>query len=437
MIFMGLLDKLNIKKLFNRESVSSNIGVNNTKHLVNRISLQSNRNRISYKLGMTILRDSQVSTGFDILKYLLSSKQWVLIANDNDQDSTIYEFIQNMLFNMETELNEIVKQQITAVLWGFSIHELLFDINEDGKLYLKNMVPLHIKTLQDQPFIYDDEGELIAIHQEYDHEEVDIPINKVLKYSYNANYDEDYGNGLLYDFRPIIEDKMNINDWLMTFLEKHESPTLYGKTNNPTSRDALLSAFEDVSDGTTGLVVDREDDVGVLESSHRGETFFRTLQYKDNEIFRRYYLGNLLLGDNSQTGTYAQSQTQLEFGSLVFDGILEEIANCIQKQIINPIVEWNYGSIDLAPTISFDKFTTGDLTSLFNTLKPLIDTGVVDSENKAVQDAIALLFKKETGLQYTNEEPDMTSLDEDFNYQETPLNTETLTEDIISEINGI
>ena len=432
MIFMGLLDKLKIKDLFKRESVSSNIGVNNTRHLVNRISLQSNKKRITYKLGKTILQDSQVSTGFDILKYLLSSKQWVLIANDNDADSTTYEFIQNMLFNMDTELNEIVKQTITALLWGFSIHELLFDINEDGKLYLKNMIPLHIKTLQDQPFIYDDDGILIGIHQEYENETVDIPINKVLKYSYNANYDEDYGNGLLYDFRPIVEDKMNINDWLMTFLEKHESPTLYGKTNNPTSRDALLSAFEDVSDGTTGLVVDREDDVGVLESSHRGETFFRTLQYKDNEIFRRYYLGNLLLGDNSQTGTYAQSQTQLEFGSLVFDGILEEIANCIQKQIINPIVEWNYGNIDLAPTISFDKFTTGDLTGLFNILKPLMDTGVVDSENKAVQDAIALLFKKETGLQYSNEEPDMTSLDEEFDLP--PVNGETLTEDILNEV---
>ena len=433
---MGLLDKLKIKDLFKRESVSSNIGVNNTRHLVNRISLKSNKNRISYNLGKTILQDSQVSTGFDILKYLLSSKQWVLIANDNDADSTTYEFIQNMLFNMDTELNEIVKQTITALLWGFSIHELLFDINEDGKLYLKNMIPLHIKTLQDQPFIYDDDGILVGIHQEYENETVDIPINKVLKYSYNANYDEDYGNGLLYDFRPIVEDKMNINDWLMTFLEKHESPTLYGKTNNPTSRDALLSAFEDVSDGTTGLVVDREDDVGVLESSHRGETFFRTLQYKDNEIFRRYYrryyLGNLLLGDNSQTGTYAQSQTQLEFGSLVFDGILEEIANCIQKQIINPIVEWNYGSIDLAPTISFDKFTTGDLTGLFNILKPLMDTGVVDSENKAVQDAIALLFKKETGLQYENEEVQMPL--EDFNIKPTG---ETLTEDIISDLDGI
>ena len=424
---MGFLD--NIKNLFKRESVSSNIGVNNT-HLSNRISLKANRNRIPYNLGVKILQDTQVSTGFDILKYILSSKQWMLVANENDNQG-VYEFINNMLFNMETELNEIVKQQITAVTWGFSVHELIFDINEDGKLYLKNAIPLHIKTLQNNPFTYDTDGNLISIHQEYRSEDVEIPINKVLKYSFNANYDEDYGNGLLYDFMPIVEDKMNINDWLMTYLEKHESPTLYGKTDNPVSRDALLNAFDDVREGTTGLVVGSEDDIGVLESSHRGETFFRTLQYKDNQIFRRYYLGNLLLGDNSQTGTYAQSKTQFDFGQLIFDGILEEIANCLQKQVINPIVEWNYGDRSLAPTISFDKFTTGDLQGLFNIVKPLIDSGVVDSENKAVQDSIALMFKKETGLNYTNEEEPLTNLNEDFTL---PPNGDELTTNILDNM---
>ena len=431
MIFMGLLD--NIKGLFKRESVNSNIGTKQKK-LTNRISLKSSKNRISYPLGKKILEDTQVSTGFDILKYILSSKQWVLVANENDTDGTVYDFISNMLFNMDTEVQEIVKQTITAIPWGFSVHELLFDINSEGKLYLKNTVPLHIKTLQNDPFIYDDDGELIGVHQEYNGNSVDIPINKVLKYSFNANFDEDYGNGLLYDFKPIVEDKLNINNWLMTFLEKHESPTLYGKTSDPVSRDALLDAFEDVSEGTTGLVVGAEDDLGVLESGHRGETFFKTLQYKDNQIFRRYYLGNLLMGDNSQTGTYAQSQTQLDFGMLIFDGILEEIANCIQKQIINPIVKWNFENIDLAPTLSFDKFTTGDLTKLFGTLKPLIDSGVVDSENKAVQDSIALMFKKETGLHYINEEPEMP--EENFNYQE-PVNGEELTGNILNDLDAV
>ena len=430
---MKIID--NIKNLFKRESVSSNIGVNKNIHLGNRISLQSDRQHITYKTGKKILRDTQVSTGFDILKFILSSKQWVLVANDNDVDGEVYDFINNMLFNMETEVQTLVKQALSAVLWGFNIHELIFDIDNDGRLYWKNTVPLHIKTLQNNPFTYDDNGELISIHQEYGNEDVEIPVNKVLKYSYNSNYDEDYGNGLLEDFIPIVEDKININNWLMTYLEKHESPTLYGKTKNPASRDALLRTFQDVSDGTTGLVIGLEDEVGVLESAHRGETFFQTLQYKDNQIFRRYYLGNLLLGDNSQTGTYAQSQTQLDFGQLVFDGILEEIANCIQQQAINQIVQWNFGDINLAPTFSFDKFTTGDLNGLFNILKPLIDSGVVDSENKAVQDAITLLFKQETGLTYVNEE-EIEMPSEDFSYQEEPL-TEDMTETTLDNLADI
>ena len=421
---MGLLDSIN-KRLFTRESVNSNVKTNTSS--LHRISLRPSKEQVSYELGKKILLDTQVATGFDVLKYILSSKQWVLIANENDEVG-VYDFINNMLFNMETELNEVVKQQITAILWGFSIHELIFDINADGQLYIKNILPVHIKTLQNQPFTYNDNGDLISIHQEYQGEDVEIPINKVLRYSFNANYDEDYGNGLLYDFIPIVEDKLNINNWLMTFLEKHESPTLYGKTSNPASRDAFLTAFEDIQDGTTGLVIGTEDEVGVLESSHRGETFFQTLQYKDNQIFRRYYLGNLLLGDNSQTGTYAQSTTQLEFGQLVFDGILEEIANCIQKQIINPLVEWNYGDIHLSPTISFDKFTSGDLQGLLTTLKPLIDTGIIDSENNAVQDSIALLFKKEAGLNYTNEtEP----IIEDFTL---PPDNEELTTNILDQL---
>ena len=425
---MSLID--NVKNLFKRESVSSNIGTRKPS-LKTRISLRTGKNKMSYELGMKILSDSQVATGFDILKYLLSSKQWVLVANENDTDNQVYDFINDMLFNMETELTEIVKQEVTAVPWGYCVHELIFDLNEHGQIYLKNALPLHIKTLQNEPFVYDDNGELIGIYQEYKDEQVTLPINKCLKYSFNANFDEDYGHGLLYDFRPIVEDKMNINDWLMTFLERHESPTLYGKVSNTTSKAAMLTAFDDVADGTTGITVGVDEDVGVLESSHRGETFFKTLEYKDNEIFRRYYLGNLLLGSQSTTGSYAQSQTQLEFGKIVFDGILEEIANCLQRQVINNIVEWNFGDISLSPTISFDKFTTGDLAALFNTLKPLIDSGVIDSENKAVQDSIALMFKKETGLHYSNEEPTMP--DEDFGYQ-PEVNGETLTDDIISEL---
>lgn len=432
---MGLLNNIG-NRIFNRESKTSTVGASNTK-LKGYNSLFSRKdtdNLVPYKLGMDILRDTQVATGFDILKYLLSSKKWIL-TNTEDDEGEVYDFIQDMLTAMGIEINTLVKQMTPAIMWGFNVHELLFDVNEDGRLVVTNAVPIHIKTLQDKPFTYDpDTGELISIHQVANNTDIEIPVNKVLLYSYNSLYDEKEGHGLLHDFIPIIEDKENVMDWLMTFAERNGSPTLYGKTNDPTSRDQMLNAFDEIADGTTGLTVGENEDVGVLESSHHGETFFSILSYKDNQIFRRMFIGNLLLGDNSQTGTYAQSQTQLEFGNMVFDGILEEIANVIQEQIINPITEFNFGSARKAPIFSFDKFTSGDMKKLFEIVKPLMDSGVIDPENSAVQESLVLLFKSEAGVEYVNEEPVMP--EENFDYTE-PVDGADLTDTIISDLNAL
>ena len=111
---MGLIDTIN-NKLFTRESVSSNVKSNKS-NLHNRISLRATKETLSYDIGKQILLDTQVATGFDILKYLLSSKQWVLIANENDTIG-VYDFINNMLFNMETEVNEIVKLLRLLLSW--------------------------------------------------------------------------------------------------------------------------------------------------------------------------------------------------------------------------------------------------------------------------------------------------------------------------------
>ena len=426
---MGLLTNIN-KRIFNRVSKNSTVGTSTGKHSVYKSLFTRKDNTVPYNIGVKLLRDTQVSTGFDILKYLLSSKEWIL-TSDEDVPEDVHEFINEMLKNTVTELNTSVKQMTSAILWGFCVHEIMYDV-VDGGLVVTDLVPIHIKTLQEEPFVYDDDGELVAIHQVSQNGEAEIPINKCLLYSYNSLYDEKEGHGLLYDFLPIVDDKEHVMDWLMTYAEKNEAPTLYGKTSNPASRDEMLNAFEDVSDGTTGLVIGAEDEVGVLESTHRGETFFDILQYKDNQIFRRMFIGNLLLGDTSQTGTYAQSQTQLEFGNMVFDGILEEIANNIQTQIINPIVEFNYGANVKAPVISFEKFSKGDMEKLFNIIKPLMDTGVVDSENSAVQESLALLFKAEAGVEYTNT---LEPIIEDFNIP--PVDGENLTNDIISDLNGI
>lgn len=423
-------------QLFNRASKISTIGTitNKLKGHISLFDRDDNEKPIPYKTGLSILRDTQVATGFDILKYLLSSKKWIL-TNTEENDSEVYDFIHNMLNNMDTEINTVVKQMTSAIMWGYNVHELIFDVNDDGKIIIKNIIPIHIKTLQDTPFTYKETtGELVSIHQTVGKYDIEIPEYKCLLYSFGSLYDELGGHGLLHDFLPIVEDKENLMNWVMTFAERNGIPTMYGKTDDPISRDGMLDAFEDIADGTLGLTIGTGEEVGILESSHDGEIFFRALQYKDNQIFRRMFIGNLLMGDNSQTGTYAQSQTQLEFGQLVFDGILEEIANSIQEKL-KFIVELNFGPHVKVPVFSFDKFTTGDMKKLFEIIKPLIDSAVIDGENSAIHEALALLFKAEAGVEYVNEEPEMP--EEDFGYQEETYDNEFLTDEILDDLDAI
>lgn len=421
-------------QLFNRKSIRSTVGTAAKKakgYL--KLSDRDNEKRVDYKTGLSILRDTQVSTGFDILKYLLSSKKWIL--TNREEDSEVYDFIYDMLTNMDTEINTIVKQMTSAIMWGYSVHELIFDVNTEGKLVIRDIVPIHIKTLQDDPFTYDqDTGELVSIHQTVDKYDIEIPEYKCLLYSFGSLYDEKEGHGLLYDFLPVVEDKENLMDWLMTFAERNGSPTMWGRANSPTSRDEMLDAFNELADGTVGLTVGDNEEVGILESSHNGEIFFNALAYKDNQIFRRMFIGNLLMGDNSQTGTYAQSQTQLEFGQLVFDGLLEESANSLQQKL-DFITELNFGPNRKSPLFSFDKFTSGDMKKLFEIISPLMDKGVIDSENSAVHEALTLLFKAEAGVEYVNEEPTMP--EENFDYQQAPPIMDDLTNNIIDDLNAI
>ena len=61
-----------------------------------------------------------------------------------------------------------------------------------------------------------------------------------------------------------------------------------------------------------------------------------------------------------------------------------------------------------------------------------MDNGTLDSENSAVQESLALLFKSEAGVEYTNDEVSMP--DENFDYTEP---TEDLTTTIIDDLDTV
>lgn len=394
-------------------------------------------NNLSYREYKNIMKDVQVKVGLEILKYFLISKNYTLTSNsDEEQDVEITEFIQESLDNMETPFRDVIKNILTAIRYGYSVQEKVYTVNNDNQITIKGIYPVHIKTLQNDPFIQDDKGELTGIHQESDYGTVDIPINKILLYSFDKEFDEIEGESILNNLKPVVEDKEDIMDWLMTYANKNESPVMYGKTDDPTHAPVMQTALDNVAAGATSMIIGAGDDVGVLESSHRGEAYFQLLNYNDNKIFRRMFLGNLMLGDNSQTGSYAQSYTQENVLHQILDGILTDVAQIIQLLIVNELTRFNYGLSAKAPSFSFEKFTKKEVINLLNTIKGFIDNGSFDSDNQAFKELLGQAFLTEADIKLdldtVNDTTAQLEDETDYGYQ-PPLPGESEANDLIDQ----
>lgn len=430
---MSLLEDLK-SKLFKRESKGL-FNSNNKTTVLDNNNVFSRYSRfekinpnVSYKESLDILEDDQVKVAYLIFTHILCSKKYNLSSPDDNTE--VLDFIDGMFKDMEIEVIDIVRYILSGVLYGFSANELMFNVNEEQKLTVTNVIPINQSTLENKPFNFNDDGEVVSIHQTPPNDKaIDIPMEKILLYSYDESFDNPYGRGVLRQLKPIMREKRDLNNWLMTDSKRHASPLLVGKSDNPSSREGMLDAFDDINAGATGITVGLDEVIESVGGNGSADDYKTVIQMKDNQILRLFFIPDLLMSSNT-TGSYAQSNTQLEFLYIIYNGILEDIANCIQRQIINPIVRFNFGEDVKAPIFSFDKFDTIDYKTIFEIINGLVSNGTISSDDGAVHETISKLFRSTVDVEYNQE--DNRDIIEDFSMP--PVDGETATQDILNNI---
>ena len=430
---MSLLENLK-SRLFKRESKGL-FNSNNKTTVLDNNNVFSRYSRfekvnpnVSYKESLEILGDDQVKTAYLIFTHILCSKKYNLSSPDDNTE--VLDFIEGMFKDMEIEVIDIVRYILSGVLYGFSANELMFNVNEEQRLTVRNVIPINQSTLENKPFNFNDDGDVVSIHQTPPNDKaIDIPMEKILLYSYDKSFDNPYGRGVLRQLKPIIREKQDLNNWLMTDSQRHASPLLVGKSDNPSSREGMLDAFDDINAGATGITVGLEEVIESVGGNGSADDYKTVIQMKDNQILRLFFIPDLLMSSNT-TGSYAQSNTQLEFLYIIYNGILEDIANVIQRQVINPIVRFNFGEEVKAPIFSFDKFDNIDYKTIFEIINGLVSNGTISSDDGAVHETISKLFRSTVDVEYNRE--DNTSIVEDFSMP--PVDGETATQDILTNI---
>ncbi len=349
------------------------------------------------------MRDSQVKVGLTILQLFLLSREIHITPGGSDKiDKEAQEFVETNLFHdMKSSIRQVRKNIYTALQYGFSAQEIVYGIRDDGKVGIENIHAIHRQTL-DHPdtFVFDKGGEIVALNQKSgQNDSTSIPFEKVLLYTFDMEFDDPCGNSLLEEIYDNVYMKKRNLKWLAIFLQKHASPFLLGKLGamGEKFKDIMRQQLEEVSEGRTQMTVGSEDEVQILESKNKGEAFFKSLQYHDVTIFRRFFIGTLLLGQMDTSGSYAQSESQIDVTKMLLDGVHEEIAGRIQH-FTDRLCEWNYSQAQ-APKVSFEKFEEKDIVKLLDALQPYARDMLIDLEADWFGEVLSMVIKEHTGLE--------------------------------------
>jgi hypothetical protein len=429
--------------LFNRISTNPNRKDSSSTNYLDLIYERDYKTIRRYRDYREMMQDPQVKIGIQILQmFLLSREMHITATGENDIDKQATDALESFIKqDMDTPLRNVRKNIYTAIPYGFSAQELVYKLRDDGKIGLKGMYPIHRRTLDHaDAFDFDDDGELVALNQS----DVDvigvntpIPIEKTLLYSFDCEFDDPRGNSALDEVYDNYYIKKKILKWLAIFLQKHEGPTVVGKIDNDNKKMKMQEQLEQLAEGRTNITIGKEDDVSVLESSHRGEAFFNAITYHDNVIFRRLFIGTLIMGQDDASGAYSQSQTQVEVMRMLLDGVHEEIAGAMQK-VLDQLTDWNFSQAS-KPKISFEKFEDKDVIALLAALQPYFKDMIIE-KGKWLDEIIATAIKEYANIDVDLDEDSTEEGGEYYNPESipgdenAPLNNTQIVNDLVSTL---
>lgn len=398
----------------------------------------------SLKIYNEMYQDDQIKVCVDIRNQSrLSSGYEIKPGKENDayaqKMADFIKFIlKRMSGNFETNLEEIY----TAVGFGFSITEKVFDYIETGPAEWKGMIGLRaLKTRE--PYYYDFKidahGNPLGIVYTGTHPNMSInvnspylvqdsfgrlimnpggvpasninfgtfdnpfPMEKFVVYSYNQRFGNQYGRSdFLAAFKWWMMKKHGSKFWAI-WLERYASPFIWAQYK----RDAGLKkkALDRIDDFIRNLSVRngvRVSDAVELKSIEFSGTGANA--YEDSiEAYNRYIAHALLFpnllgftgsqGSGMSGGTYGLGQKHFDAFLWVLNKMGRDTSETIVgEQIIKPLIQLNFGEDDeeLYPKFQFLSVDAEDIDLKTQSMARLAQYGLIDPNEDWVRDYMTL-----------------------------------------------
>ena len=284
-------------------------------------------------------------------KLAVSGLDWEIQPfSDDEKDKEVAEFITEQLKGIES-LDEVFTDLLDAIGKGISVMELIWGTDRQGMNILEGIEYIHPKKL-----VWDSLTDEMKICTTAFPSGMSLINNKFVVHKYKAKSGFSSRNGILrvvawmYLFK-----NYGVKDWI-AFCEVFGMPLRLGKYGQTASEDdkkALMEAIYSLGSDAAGIVPDSTV-IEFIESNKTSsaEIYEKLARYCDEQISKAV-LGQTLSSD-SGGGSYAQGKVHNEVRHDLTVADSKALAATIRRDIIRPLVEFNFGTDVDIPFFVFD-----------------------------------------------------------------------------------
>lgn len=309
--------------------------------------------------GFRVLHDMRKD---DMVKAAMSfKKQCVLVSGYKVEDpegeavdNEVTQFVEEVLGKLDGGFRNSMLEVLTAMDFGFSVTEKVYDTDKDGRFVLRRLVTAAPDGIQ---FETDPYGTLLAIRQtgNAQNKTEDVPLGKFLVWTWDGEFGNWYGRSdLEAAHRPWLI-KSQAYNWLGILLERFGIPPVfvhYDQQAVPKPvQDKLKQALEAWQTGAWGMIPrgEKGDSVGFYSPELAGQTggvFVPALELFDKSISRALLMPGLLgMTPDAQQGSFARANVSFDVFMLVVEHTRSQTEDLINEHIVKPLVDFNFPGV--------------------------------------------------------------------------------------------
>ncbi len=315
-------------------------------------------------------KDPHLFSQLQTRKNAVTGLDYEIIPFDSDdpRDKEIAEFVKSEFESLEG-FEDIQMDLLDAIGKGFAVSEIIWGYDEG------RTVVTEVKNRHQKRFFWDAVDDTFKVRTREFPEGIFLPENKFLIHHYKARSGHPSRAGVLrvvawmYLFK-----NYDLKDWV-AFCEVYGMPLRLGKYQPGASeadKAALMQALVQIGADAAGIIPDGTT-IEFINTDKASSTdlYERLARYCDEQISKAV-LGQTLTSD-SGGGSFAQSKTHNEVRHDLTVADCKALAATIRRDLIRPLVLFNFGEDKRIPYIRYDCEEAGDLKETAEIIGTLIE----------------------------------------------------------------